>query len=58
LADALRVEIVDLTDELLAEPLSASIGISEWSSGIDADELIEAAEVAMRAERAPRRASQ
>jgi diguanylate cyclase (GGDEF)-like protein len=54
LADGLQGEIVDLTGELLAASPSASIGVSEWSSGIDADELIDAAAVATREQRAVR----
>ncbi|MFL5870760.1 MAG: diguanylate cyclase domain-containing protein [Solirubrobacterales bacterium] len=55
LADSLRLEIVHATGELLGAPLSVSIGISTWTSGMDADELIESADAAMRAERARRR---
>jgi diguanylate cyclase (GGDEF)-like protein len=57
LADSLRVEIVHATGDLIGAPLSVSIGISEWRRGIDGGELIDAADAAMRDERAGRTAA-
>jgi diguanylate cyclase (GGDEF)-like protein len=51
LAEGLRAETVHATGTLLGEEVSASIGVSEWSSEISVGELIDAADAAMQAGR-------
>jgi diguanylate cyclase (GGDEF)-like protein len=54
LADSLVAEVADVCQEVLGRPLSASIGIAEWTPEMQAMDLVEAADAGLREQRAPR----